>query len=380
MKVAYITNVTPAYRAGFFRRLLADPSVEVTVFCQAEAVGAPIELMSEEIEGKFVRVPARKLLGGRMIWQSLPFRRILSDYDVIISDGNPRHLGFALVSTLAALRRKRMIIWSTLHSRRNVAFTRFLRLTWWRMFREFLSYTEPDARLFAAHRLGNGARSTNNGLDQETIDAAKKLYSAEDLDHFKSGLGLGNRQVLISIGRALPGRFDLMPEVLSRLRDKGLDVTWILLGAGAGLDSLKREFERRGLSSYALFPGAIHDEETLAKWFGIADLFVYPEAVGLSLFHAFGYGLPVVVHDELDLQGPEMGAFEEGATGLTFERGNAGDMAEKTFRLLTDGEGRERMGLRALEIVRRDYNSRVMHERLVAALLNPVWAEPGPRK
>ena len=375
MKVAYITNVTPAYRAGFFRRLLADPSVDVTVFCQAEVVGAPVELMAEEIEDKFVRVPARKLLGGRMIWQSLPFRRILRDYDVIISDGNPRHLGFALVSTLAALRRKRMIIWSTFHSRRNVAFTRFLRLTWWRMFREFLSYTEPDARLFAAHRLGRGARSTNNGLDQERIDAAKDLYTAEHLREFKRSLGLEARPVLISIGRALPGRFDLMPEVLSRLRNKGAEVSWILLGGGEGLDSLKQEFQTRGLSPLVLFPGPVHDEEQLAKWFGIADLFVYPEAVGLSLFHAFGYGLPAVVHDELDLQGPEMGAFEEGRTGFTFTRGDAGDMADKIVALLEDDEGRERMGRRALAIVRRDYNSRVMYERLVAALLNP---KPAP--
>ena len=41
--------------------------------------------------------------------------------------------------------------------------------------------------------------------------------------------------------------------------------------------------------------GSIYDEIELAPWFLTADAFVYPENIGLSILHAFGYGLPVRV-------------------------------------------------------------------------------------
>ncbi len=371
LKLAYLTNNVPAYRSGFFRRLLSDERLDVTVFCHAEVHGDSVELIPEELRGRLSYCRTLSVLDGKLLFELLPFWSILTRYDVIVSDGNPRHAGFAVFSTIAALLRRRVIIWSTLHSRRNRPWTQFARLTWWRVFPEFLSYTEPDAADLRAKFPGRMARSANNGLDQQAIDEAKKLYSTADLLAFKSSLGLEGKQIGLSIGRVLSGRFDLMAEVLKFVCKAKPDFHWMLLGGGDGMASLKQELERHGVSDRVTLAGAIHEESELAKWFEIADVFVYTEAIGLSLYHAFGYGLPVVVHADQQLHGPEMGAFQEGVTGLTFEPGNAQDMAEKILRLLNDEAFRNSMKIKTLSTVREQYNADQMYLRFTRALLEP---------
>ena len=372
MKVAYLTNVLPAYRSGFFRRLLSDTRLEVTVFCHEDVHGHDVTLIPEELRHRVKFCTSHSLFGGAIVFEHLPFRTILSEYDVVISDGNPRHLGFALLSSLAALMRRRVIVWSTLHSRRNRPLTQSLRLAWWRIFPEFLSYTEPDAANLRSRFRGRIARSTNNGLDQNAIDDASRRYSAAELQAFKSKLGLEGRQIGLSIGRALPGRFDLMAKVIRQLKDQDSDFHWILLGDGSGIAELRAALESHGVSDRAILAGAVHDEAELAKWFGIADLFVYPDAIGLSLYHAFGYGLPAVVHDRIELHGPEMGAFEEGRTGATFRMNDAGDMARHIQRLLADPKAKAEMGRYARRIVRERYNADIMYARFARALLEPA--------
>ncbi|HPL67768.1 MAG TPA: glycosyltransferase [Smithellaceae bacterium] len=237
---------------------------------------------------------------------------------------------------------------------------------------EFFSYTEPDAANLRAQFPGRIVHSTNNGLDQVSIDRAKCSYPLASLTAFKSKLGLEGKRIALSLGRALPGRFNLMVPVLREMKRRDADFRWILLGDGDGIATLKAELKSFGVSDLAILVGAVYGEAELAKWFGIADLFVYPDAIGLSLYHAYGYGLPVIVHSNYAFHGPEMGTFKEGLTGLTFEPGNASHMAEQIVRLLNDDGRRNKMNTHVLEIVHNLYNSEIMFERFTRALLEPV--------
>lgn len=142
------------------------------------------------------------------------------------------------------------------------------------------------------------------------------------------------------------------------------------------MPALEVALEKRGVRDNALLAGAIFGEEKLAKWFGIAEVFVYTDAIGLSLYHAFGYGIPVVAHDNLAIHGPEMGVFVDGATGLTYREKDVADMAGKIARLLDDETLRTSIGERVSRIAREDYNAQVMYERFVAAMLDLASDEP----
>jgi glycosyltransferase involved in cell wall biosynthesis len=383
-RVAYLTNVIPSYRTAFFSRLLSDHRLDVTVFCHSEVRASAVELIPSHVRPKVVECPVISIARGRALFERLPVRKILREYDVIVSDGNPRHLGFAVLSTIAALSGKRVVIWSTLHSRRNRGLTQRIRLAWWNVFPEFLSYTEPDAEMLADRFPLRKVRSANNGLDQTGIDAAKARYSEAELRDVRVSSGLDERIVMISLGRVLPGRFDLMVPVLAEMHRKGLSVCWVLIGGGPGLPSLEKLLAQAGVRHLVVLTGPLHREDQIARWFGVADVFVYPEAIGLSLFHAFGYGLPVVTHGDHATHGPEMAAFEEGITGLTFRPGDALDMARQVMKLIDDESLRRRMGENALAVVRGRYNSETMYRRFVAAMLEQdhgaVGASSGSRQ
>ena len=60
------------------------------------------------------------------------------------------------------------------------------------------------------------------------------------------------------------------------------------------LPALQSIAEELDVEQYVRWLGSIYDEAQLAPWFLTADAFVYPGAIGLSVLHAMGYGLPVV--------------------------------------------------------------------------------------
>lgn len=369
LKIAYLTNHVPVYRTKFFSKLFSENRLDITVFCHSDSTDFFKEI-PPHLRDKVIFCDTKLLFRGALVYENLPFRDILSNYDLIVSDGNPRHLGSALLSTIAVIFRRRVIIWSTLHSRRNNPFTQFIRLTWWRIFHGFFSYTEPDAAELRDRFPGKMVRSINNGLDQEAIDLAKKRYSKFEIQKFSSSLGLEDKFIGISLGRVIHGRFDLMAPVLRELRDRGVNFKWILLGEGAGMSSLESSLKQYEVLDLALFAGAVYDENEIARWLLIADVFVYPEAIGLSLYHAYGYGLPVITHSDYASHGPEMGVFQEGLTGLTFEKSNVKDMADKIVFLLNNEEVRHCMSRAANDIVRSKYNSDLMYHRFIQALLS----------
>jgi len=114
------------------------------------------------------------------------------------------------------------------------------------------------------------------------------------------------------------------------------------------------------------FVGELYDEENLAPWFLSAQALVHPGAIGLSLLHAFGYGLPVVTNGNAAWHGPEFAAFENGLTGRTFREGDADDLARTLIDLLQNPRTLEPMRAHVLEIVRERFNVDVMVERFVA--------------
>jgi glycosyltransferase involved in cell wall biosynthesis len=67
-----------------------------------------------------------------------------------------------------------------------------------------------------------------------------------------------------------------------------------------------------------------------------SDVFCYPANIGLSILHAFGYGLPVVTGDDLASHNPEIEALVPGVNGLTFRHGDSASLAQSLARIFDD--------------------------------------------
>jgi glycosyltransferase involved in cell wall biosynthesis len=151
-----------------------------------------------------------------------------------------------------------------------------------------------------------------------------------------------------------------------------------MIGTGPERERLEQAAVERGLTEHVRFVGEVYDELQLAPYFLSADLLVHPGAIGLTLLHAFGYGLPVVTHGSAERHGPEFGAFEEDRSGRTFRENDSGSLAGTITALLDDAPARAAMRQRAQHVARHDYNVDVMVERFVDTARIALGLTSGP--
>ena len=143
---------------------------------------------------------------------------------------------------------------------------------------------------------------------------------------------------------------------------------------GAERRELESEIRpQRPLTKKIRLLGAIYDEQSLAPWLLSSEFLLHPNAIGLSLCHAFGYGLPVITHDNAANQMPEYSIFRHMKNGIGFPEGDAEGMTLAMNRLLTDPQLRAEMSSNALRAVQNEFNTSVMAHR-TKVLLSRVLA------
>jgi glycosyltransferase involved in cell wall biosynthesis len=367
IRVAVVTNVLPRYRAAFYERLIGRDELDVRVYCQTGIPGMNLDLVHDRFATHVTVVRSTSLSREWLGWQWLPWRRLLSSFDVLFVQGNPRVISNVFLATLARFVGKPVIIWGQAHTANADARTEGLRLWWWRWFDSLFVYTDGEVRWLR----GRGFRrqhivGMNNGLDQDRIDAAAAAWDDQRLATWRQSQAIAGRTLVLSCARLEPkNRFDTwlaaMPAVISRYPD----LLWCAIGDGQERQALERQSRTLGLTEHVRWLGTIVDEADLAPWFRSSQVLVHPAAIGLTLLHAFGYGLPVITHCDAGAQMPEFGAFVEGETGLLYRRGDVANLAEVMCECLADESGRRRMASRAQRIAREEYNVQVMVDRFV---------------
>jgi glycosyltransferase involved in cell wall biosynthesis len=365
--VAIITSVLPSYRAGFYDRLFARTDLRVQVYCQSDVPGVNVRPVHERYPGRVTLVKAIAADSEALTWQWIPWTKIVSSYDVVFVDGNPRNVSHAIVATLLRLLGRNVVLWTMGHSYRSNLTTERIRLAWTRLFRHIFLYTDGEVRALRRNGFEHHVLTAmNNGLDQTRIDEARSRWDGARLDAWRRERDLHGRTVLLSCTRLeAKNRFDLLMEALPAILRRVPNAVWCVIGDGPQRDRLAKGAADAGLTEQVRFVGEVYDESAIAPYFLSAELLVHPGAIGLTLLHAFGYGLPVVTHGGGDRHGPEFAAFEENRSGRTFRENDSGSLAETITALLQDEDARSAMRQRAQYVARHDYNVDVMVERFV---------------
>lgn len=368
MTVAIVTNVLPRYRQGFFDRLFSRSDLHVDVYCQARLPGVNIPTIHDRYPGRARVVPALAAEGERIVWQRLPWRRLLTDYDVVFVSGNPRYLSHALAATLLLACGRNVVLWAAGHSHGANRLTERVRLTWSRLFRHLFVYTDAEVRLLQGRGFStHDVSAMNNGLDQGAIDASAAAWDQGRLEWWRHRRGLDGSRLLLSCARlGSKNQFDLVVAALPAMLRQCPNLVWCVVGDGPERARLELLAQQQGVSDHVRFVGELYEEAALAPWFLSAEVLVHPGAIGLTLLQAFGYGLPVVTHANRERHAPEIAAFEDGRTGSTFNEGDPDDLAARVCALLADAAARAVMRSRVLEVARREYNVDVMVSRFVA--------------
>jgi glycosyltransferase involved in cell wall biosynthesis len=90
--------------------------------------------------------------------------------------------------------------------------------------------------------------------------------------------------------------------------------------------------------------------------------------IGLSLLHAFGYGLPVVTSDHVKAHNPEIEAFDDGFNGLYYRDGDVESLSQSLERVLIDKPLANKLSDNAKRTVSEKYNLFRMVDGMEAAI------------
>jgi len=364
IRVAIVTNVIPHYRRNFYRRIFDIHDLQVHVFCQKLVPGLNLNVINQEFAGKVTELSFLSLTQERAAWQFLPFGE-LKDFDVIVLYGNPRVFSSVILSLFCKLLAKPVVIWGQAHTSSSSPFTERLRLAWWRLFNYIFVYNEDEV----TYLTGKGFEKQyivgmNNGLDQDTLDEVQDKWSPKSLAKWQDDNGILDSRIILSVARLeQKNEFDRVIIALSRLREQFPDLRWVVIGAGSDESRLKELADEHCLSEHIIWLGAVYDEHTLCPWFLSAVCLVHPGSIGLSLLHAFGYGLPVITHDNPANHMPEFAALRNGWNGLLYAEEDPTDLHQKVSALLSDAGLRAVLANNALTTAQQDFNTGVMAAR-----------------
>jgi glycosyltransferase involved in cell wall biosynthesis len=201
------------------------------------------------------------------------------------------------------------------------------------------------SRTFVAH----------NAIDQTPIRAAREHWLArpDDLARFRAEHGIASEDMALFISRLeRDKRIDLLLDAFAIVAQRRPAARLAIIGRGREEAPLRAHAARLGLAQHVLFTGSVYDDMHLAPWFLSAACMAYPVAIGLSILHAFGYGVPVVTSDDIASHNPEIESLRAGQNGLLYRDGDAGDFAAKILTCMDDSPLRSRMADAATETVR----------------------------
>ena len=357
-RVRIFQPIVPEYRVALFEGLGRKYAGRIDIFA-ANCSGSDKSYGLEQMPYDYGH-PLRHM--GPLQWQKGLSLNGLSRGDVVIVCGDIHQLSTIWIAVLARLRGIKVVWWghhkSALAKECNVK----IRLGIARVISNvMLCYTDAGVKYLLERGFCKGkVFATGNTIDISAVNDATNTWDGI--------LKFGNKKTLIFCGVLRDKvRVDVLLKALKILRSLRTDVHCVIIGAGDKMEEWKELSKSLGLDSDVTWAGEIRGQQNLAPWFLSSDLFVYPGRIGLSIIHAFSFGLPVVLNDNAENHGPEYDAFRPGVNGWSFRENDEADLARRIDEALKSSDLKDR-GLAGKLCVFKNYSMERMVERTAEAI------------
>ncbi|MDZ4657287.1 MAG: glycosyltransferase family 4 protein [Bythopirellula sp.] len=360
------------YRVPVFRELAKCPDIDLKLL-----YGARPDLPNVEADG-FKAEPVylwqQKIRGQQVFWHSAQWNSASrKQADVLILTWNPRYTSLVPTLLKAKAMGVRTILWGHGYSKTESTVRKKIRYSVAKLATSLMFYNQRAEQSYLD--AGWDPQSifvARNSLDQAPIQTAKVAWqqSSEKLEQFRREQNLGPGPHILFVSRLDPdNRLDLLVEAVAKLSAEFPHLQVNIVGKGAAeQERLQVLAGERGVGAHFRFVGPIYEELALAPWFLTANVFCYPANIGLSVLHAFGYGLPVVTSDDLSGQNPEIEALKPGENGLFYRHEDAGALADCLRSIILNPDVAQRMSAEAVRTVTEEFSLPHMVGQMAAAV------------
>jgi len=343
-------RVLPHYRLPLFERLnrKLDNSCLLT-HGQAQSGDSFAEIDAADDQSiKRLKLKNRWLLGGRALWQNYlaPFKK----YELpkaVIAEHSPRNLSLFPLYNFCKKKKIPFLLWGHGGSmRRDVRSSNhpFDCIHRWliRHADAYICYSDGVKEKLSAVTESGKLFVARNTLDAESLMKIHRKFEKTGIAEIKEELGLPRKHYLCFIGRLMADKkvIELL-QAFEILKKRNPDLGVSIIGDGPERANLEQYVADKQLIDVH-FWGNIADWEESGKILTAADVMVIPGSVGLSVNHAFCFGLPVVTQKSNaagPYHGPEADFIVNGVTGYFAENDKMDNLVEKVeliFSNLTD--------------------------------------------
>lgn len=322
IRIAIVYTHYPHYREAVFRELRRSSSLRVRFFYDSTRTAGGIA--TGRAEATDVHIPTRTLGPLQFQWRFLSYA-LFSPEEVFVFLGNPYIVTTWIFALIVRLRGRRVLYWT--HgwiSSSEVGAKAKLRDLFYRTAHGLLLYGNrareigisrgfPSDRLFTIY----------NSLDYRRQRACRRPAAPD----------MKTANFLIVSRLISETRIDLAITALALLRrETEQRVRLTVVGDGPLRKALEEQAREADVDLD--LNGAIYDETDIAEKMARCMAVISPGKVGLLAIHALAYGVPVITHDDLDQQMPEVEALSAGLTGEFFRRDDVGSLVAAMLRCL----------------------------------------------
>lgn len=372
LRVVIQQPVLSKYRVPVFRELARRPGIDLLVAYGDEAgiANAP----PDGFNAVFVKLhdyhPAGQLIRYHAA-QTLFCER--EKADVVVLSWSTRYLSLLPGLLRARANKVPTVLWGHGYSKAESGLRLRARTRVGNLADAMLFYNHTTAQQYidAAAATPEHIFVALNTIDLAPIRAAADAWRADParLAAFRLEHALDAHPVILFVSRLYPeNRTDLLVKAAAPLARTFPGLRVIIIGDGPDAPRLRELASTLGVADTVRFTGSIYGEDRLAPWFLSADVFCYPANIGLSLIHAFGYGVPTVTSDLVEAQNPEIEAFRDGVNGQFYREGDLDSLVETLDRVLADAALRRRLSAGALDTVEHEFSLRTMVDGMEGAI------------
>lgn len=371
-KTAIVYHYIALYRLPIFQELMKSVSVEYTIYSGKDSE-IDIKTVDESISKQSIEEGGLRwkflnnnwLFKKKMLWQSGLISEVLKNqYDSYIFLGSPYHISTWLATIIVRLQRKKAYYWMHGVYTDKIGFIDYIKLfVFYKMANGFFLYGNRAADILKKYKIKSpeDIHVIYNSLDYRNSLKYREDFEIEHIAVYRRKYFNDVKlPVIIFIGRLNHiKRIDMLIEAQSILKNKYNRVFFNLLIIGDGVEkgNLIDRSKALGLEHNGSFLGAIYDEKVNSYCLMNADLCVTPGEVGLTAIHSLSYGTPVISHDNLNMQMPEVEALISGSTGDLYKFDDLQSLADTIEEWLLNNPSKNEMVMqRCFDIVDSHYN------------------------
>ena len=352
MKVQFIQPNLPHYRIPFFNKLASDMDIELSVFSSKGKLGA----LTSNTTPLWSNIKGLYIEKFGIVWQQHLINFSLKNIDVLVVAGNPRNIPMLILSIRARILGIKCVWLGHYKSSTTKNWRLNIRLLLYLIPKNICFYSDNELNM-AKKRLRKphlNLFSISNGVDSSHIKKYRAPYLASE-----------RQKKIIFIGRLKKdSKINNLIDALKIMHDQYAmtDVSLDIIGEGPEEERIEEQIDKLNISSCINLHGALTNEKNISKIFNEAAIFISADRVGLSILHSLSYGVPVLVNDARDSQGPEVDVMLLSDVGEKHE-GTALSIAKKASALLNNIELRDNYSSAALYILNSHHNTDIMYTR-----------------